>query len=142
MCAGEAGRLCVAYTDQETVPVIEALDGQLITNRIDLPAGWLLDEDLQQLVSNTGKDILKMVVVNRYQPAKPSMAFIRNFGLEAGALASSVAHDSHNIVAVGTDDESLCQCHQPGNRPAGRGKLLCNREAGVGHRITGCWPDE
>jgi adenine deaminase len=97
----------VAYTGGETVAVIEALDGQLITNRIDLPAGWLLDKDLRQLVSNTGKDILKMVVVNRYQPAKPSMAFIRNFGLKAGALASSVAHDSHNIVAVGTDDESL-----------------------------------
>lgn len=99
----------VPYTGQETVPVIGALDGQLITNRIDLPAGWLLDEDLQQLVSNTGKDILKMVVVNRYHPAKPSTAFIRNFGLKAGAMASSVAHDSHNIVAVGTDDISLAQ---------------------------------
>lgn len=97
----------IPYTGQETVPVIEALDGQLITNRIDLPAGWLLDEDLQQLVSNTGKDILKMVVVNRYKPAKPAVAFIRNFGLKGGALASSVAHDSHNIVAVGTDDACL-----------------------------------
>lgn len=97
----------VPYTGQETIPVIEALDGQLITNRIDVSASSLLNEAKQQLVSNPGKDILKMVVVNRYHPAKPSMAFIKNFGLRAGALASSVAHDSHNIVAVGTDDESL-----------------------------------
>lgn len=97
----------VPYDKQETVPVIEALEGQLITNRIDVPASWLLNEETQQLVSNPGKDILKMAVVNRYHPAKPSMAFIKNFGLKAGALASSVAHDSHNIVAVGTDDESL-----------------------------------
>ena len=99
----------VPYTGQETIPVIEALDGQLITNRVDLPAGWLLDEDLQQLVSNSNKDVLKMVVVNRYRPAKPAVAFIKNFGLQAGALASSVAHDSHNIVAVGIDDDSLCR---------------------------------
>jgi adenine deaminase len=101
--------LAVPYTGQETVAVIEALDGQLITNRIDLPAGWLLDEDLQQLVSNLPKDVLKIVVLNRYHPAKPAVAFIKNFGLTAGALASSVAHDSHNIVAVGTDDECLCR---------------------------------
>jgi adenine deaminase len=101
--------LAVPYTGQETIPVIEALDGQLITNHISLPAGWLLDEDLQQLVSNLPKDILKIAVVNRYHPAKPALAFIKNFGLTAGALASSVAHDSHNIVAVGTDDESLCR---------------------------------
>lgn len=105
----KAEDFAVAYTGQETVPVIEALDGQLITNRIDLPAGWLLDEDVQELVSNTDKDVLKMVVVNRYHPAKPSIAFIRNFGLKEGALASSVAHDSHNIVGVGTDDDSLAR---------------------------------
>jgi adenine deaminase len=97
----------IPYTGQQVVPVIEALDGQLITNRIDLPAGWLLDEDTQQLVSNTTMDILKIAVVNRYRPSKPSLAFIKNIGLQAGALASSVAHDSHNIVAVGVDDDSL-----------------------------------
>lgn len=105
----KASDFIIPYTGQETVPVIEALDGQLITNRIDLPAGWLLDEGVQQLVSNPDKDVLKMVVVNRYKPARPSLTFIRNFRLKAGALASSVAHDSHNIVAVGTDDESLCR---------------------------------
>lgn len=101
--------LVIPYTGQDTIPVIEALDGQLITNRLDLPASWLLDEKKEQLVSNTSKDILKIAVVNRYHPARPSLAFIKNFGLKAGALASSVAHDSHNIVAVGTDDDSLCR---------------------------------
>lgn len=105
----KADDFIIPYREQETVPVIEALDGQLITNRIDLPAGWLLDEDLQQLVSNPDKDVLKMAVVNRYKPARPTLAFIRNFGLKAGALASSVAHDSHNIVAVGVDEESLAR---------------------------------
>ena len=89
----------------ETVPVIEALDGQLITNRIDLkPAA----EEGNQ-VSDVASDVLKIVVVNRYRDAPVAKAFIRNFGLKEGALASSVAHDSHNIVAVGVDDESLCK---------------------------------
>ena len=59
--------------------------------------------------SNVDEDILKIVVVNRYHDAPVSKAFIKNFGLKKGAIASSVAHDSHNIVAVGVDDESLCQ---------------------------------
>jgi adenine deaminase len=59
------------------------------------------------LESNTTIDVLKIVVVNRYSKAPIAKAFIKNFGLQKGALASSVAHDSHNIVAVGVDDESL-----------------------------------
>ena len=55
------------------------------------------------------KDILKIVVVNRYKDAPVAKAFIKNFGLKRGAIASSVAHDSHNIVAVGADDESICR---------------------------------
>lgn len=86
-------------------PVIEALDGQLITNRI------LLEPKIEgnAYVSDTGRDILKLVVVNRYKNAPVAKAFIKNTGLKQGALASSVAHDSHNIVAVGADDESLCK---------------------------------
>jgi len=61
------------------------------------------------LVSDTARDILKIVVVNRYKTAPPAIAFIRNFGLKQGALASSVAHDSHNIVAVGCDDDSIAR---------------------------------
>ncbi len=84
-------------------PVIEALDGQLITNKIFLNPK--LEDGL--LVSDTENDLLKIVVINRYGDAPITKAFIKNFGLSQGALASSVAHDSHNIVAVGTDDESL-----------------------------------
>lgn len=87
------------------IPVIEALDGQLITNKIEA----VLEYDGKLLKSNTDDDILKIVVVNRYHDAPVAKAFINNFGLKQGALASSVAHDSHNIVAVGVDDESICK---------------------------------
>jgi adenine deaminase len=86
-------------------PVIEALDGQLITNKLNL------DLKIQNnlFVSDIEKDVLKIVVVNRYRDAPVAKAFIKNFGLKKGAIASSVAHDSHNIVAVGADDESLAR---------------------------------
>lgn len=90
-----------AINDQ--VPVIEALDGQLITNKIMAMPGIHGNE----LVSDAANDILKIVVVNRYNNAPVAKAFIKNFGLKKGAIASSVAHDSHNIVAVGCDDISL-----------------------------------
>lgn len=85
------------------IPVIEALDGQLITNKLMLPATI----NNEYLESNVAADILKMVVVNRYNNAPIAKCFIKNFGLKHGAMASSVAHDSHNIVAVGCDDASL-----------------------------------
>jgi adenine deaminase len=93
------------WKGEETIPVIEALDGQLITNRLNLTPA--VKDGL--IVSDTENDILKIVVVNRYQDAPVAKAFIRNMGLKTGAVASSVAHDSHNIVAVGVDDESLCR---------------------------------
>ena len=85
------------------IPVIEALDGQLITNKL------LLTGTLQNgnWATDTENDILKIVVVNRYHTAPIAKAFIKNFGLTHGAIASSVAHDSHNIVAVGVDDASI-----------------------------------
>lgn len=92
----------------EQVYVIEALDGQLITNKKIYPISDVAGPD-GMLHSNPEKDLLKIVVVNRYQDAPVAKSFIRNFGLKKGALASSVAHDSHNIVAVGVDDESLCE---------------------------------
>jgi adenine deaminase len=87
------------------IPVIEVLDGQLITNKL------MLDAKIKDgfLVSDVEHDMLKMVVVNRYTNAPIAKCFIKNFGLKHGALASSVAHDSHNIVAVGCDDESLAK---------------------------------
>jgi adenine deaminase len=87
------------------VRVIEALDGQLVTNELHLQAK--IDGD--DFVSDTAKDILKITVVNRYSNAPVAVGFIRNFGLKAGAIASTVAHDSHNIVAVGTTDAELCR---------------------------------
>jgi adenine deaminase len=89
------------------VPVMVALDGQLITERISITKALLLKQD--KLVSNIYEDALKIVVVNRYANAPVAKAFIHNFGLKKGAIASSVAHDSHNIVAVGVDDESICE---------------------------------
>ena len=81
------------------------MDGQLITNKLE-EKGKI---ENGRWVSDTERDILKIVVVNRYKDAPVAKAFIKNFGLKQGALASSVAHDSHNIVAVGVDDESICK---------------------------------
>jgi adenine deaminase len=86
-------------------PVMEALDGQLITNKLYCA----LSVKDNELISDTTNDYLKMIVVNRYHPAPVAKCFIKNFGLIKGALASSVAHDSHNIVAVGVDDKSLAE---------------------------------
>jgi adenine deaminase len=85
------------------IPVIEALDGQLITNKLMLSGS----SQNGNWVTDTTNDILKIVVVNRYHAAPIAKAFIKNFGLTHGAMASSVAHDSHNIVAVGVDDASI-----------------------------------
>ena len=86
------------------IRVIEALEGQLITNEIHHNP-LIVD---RKIISDTENDILKMAVVNRYQNEKPAIAFIKNFGLKKGAIASSVAHDCHNIVVVGTSDEEIC----------------------------------
>lgn len=89
----------------KNIRVIEALDGELVTNQI------LAEATIEHgnLVSNTQTDILKMTVVNRYKNDTPAIAFIKNFGLKEGAIASSVGHDSHNIIAVGVDDEAICK---------------------------------
>jgi len=87
------------------VRVIEALDGQLITPASE--GEILVREGFAE--SNLAQDILKITVVNRYEDASPAVAFIKNFGLKSGAIASSVGHDSHNIIAVGVDDESICR---------------------------------
>ncbi|MBB6237110.1 adenine deaminase [Pedobacter sp. AK013] len=93
------------FTGQKEIPVIEALDGQLITNRISAKPKVLN----QNIISDLENDILKMVVVNRYHDAPVAISFVKNFGLKQGAIASSVAHDSHNIIAVGADDKSICE---------------------------------
>jgi adenine deaminase len=87
------------------IHVIEALDGQIITGAGEAEA--LLRAG--QIVANPGQDILKIAVVNRYKDAPPAVALVRGVGLKSGAIASSVAHDCHNIVAIGTSDEDLAR---------------------------------
>lgn len=87
------------------IRVIQALDGELLTEeRLHVPK-----VQNRRIVPDPDRDILLLTVVNRYQPAKPALAFIQGFGLRVGALASSVAHDSHNIIAVGTDADLICK---------------------------------
>jgi adenine deaminase len=89
--------------EQGLIPVIEAIDGQLITHCL-----WRQPTLVQnQLASNIEEDILKVVVYNRYFKTAPKIAFIKNFNFKKGAIASTVAHDSHNIIAVGVDDASI-----------------------------------
>lgn len=95
----------VPQAGQHNIPIIVAQDGQLITEKTeDLPE--VADGELK---SSIAKDILKIAVINRYEEAPVAKAFIKNFGLQEGAIASTVAHDSHNIIAVGVDDDSICK---------------------------------
>lgn len=93
------------HSASEKIRVIEALDGELVTNEIETKS--LIENG--NLVSDTANDVLKMTVVNRYKNEEPSIAFIKNFGLKEGAIASSVGHDSHNIIAVGVSDKDICE---------------------------------
>jgi adenine deaminase len=77
--------------------VIAAEDGQLLTRELRLPLHG----------PSVADDVLLIAVVNRYTPTAPAVALVRGFGLQAGALASSVAHDSHNVIGVGCDAASL-----------------------------------
>ena len=87
------------------IKVIACMDGNLISNTI-IATPKVVDGNL---VSDTTRDLLKMVVLNRYAPTKPAIGFINNIGLKRGAIATSVAHDSHNIVAVGCSDEDIAR---------------------------------
>jgi adenine deaminase len=90
--------------DYINVKVIEALDGQLITNTITAELPVINNF----ITTDVAHDVLKIAVVNRYKEAPAAIGFIRNFGLQEGAIASSVAHDSHNIIVVGVNDEDIC----------------------------------
>jgi adenine deaminase len=93
-------------SEAEQVRVITAVDNQLMTGEaiVETP----MDDD-GRAVADPERDVLKLAVVNRYEDADPAVAFIQGFGLDAGALASSVAHDSHNVLAVGTSDAALAR---------------------------------
>ncbi len=90
--------------NSKQIRVIEALEGQLITNEFHLPAKI----ENGNLISDVENDVLKLAVVERYSKGKPAIAFIKNFGFKKGAIASCVAHDSHNIIAVGVTDQDIC----------------------------------
>jgi len=90
-------------TDKNEMQVIKAINGEIVTEtfwaKVKRQDGWI--------VSDTKRDILKMTVVNRYENQAPAIAFINNFNLKHGSIASCVGHDSHNIIAVGVDDKSI-----------------------------------
>jgi adenine deaminase len=90
---------------QSRQPVIIARDGELVTEKEEFELN-VRNETVQ---ADPSRDILKIAVVNRYQKQKPAVGFIKNFGLKDGAIASSVAHDSHNVIAVGTSDAHLAR---------------------------------
>ena len=91
--------------NSKKIRVIKAFDGELMTEE------WLTDASIDEgkIVADVKRDILFLTVVNRYQATAPSVGLIHGFGLKAGALASTVAHDSHNIIAVAADINDLCQ---------------------------------
>lgn len=88
----------------DRIRVIEAFDGELNTGEMVVKA-----KGSSEICSDTDNDILKIVVKERYLDNPPMVGFIKGFGLKSGAFASSVAHDSHNIIAVGTDDHSIAE---------------------------------
>jgi len=92
-------------TEKSEMQVIKAIDGEIVTERF-----WAKVKRANGfVVSDTERDLLKMTVVNRYENQAPAIAFINNFNLNQGAIASCVGHDSHNIIAVGVDDESIAK---------------------------------
>lgn len=93
------------YSNQSLeIPVIVAKDQELITEKIYVK----VDRDAEGFIQpNIENDILKIAVVNRYAEERPAVSFIKNIGIKKGAIASSVAHDSHNIIVVGTGNEAI-----------------------------------
>lgn len=95
----------VKYTNNKKINVIEAIDGMLITKKL------ILEPKVEggYIVSDVENDVLKITVVNRYKNMPPSIAFVKGFGFKKGAIASSVAHDSHNVIAVGVNAEDIAK---------------------------------
>lgn len=104
-CSKKVAREFKITSSSTKIRVIEAIDDQLVTNEM------IVESKIKNgiLVTNIYNDILKISVINRYKNQEPAVAFIKGFGLKTGAIALSVGHDSHNIVAVGVSDEALCK---------------------------------
>lgn len=116
-----------APSEPKRMRVIQTVDGQLITNEIFVESKTF--DGL--VVGDLEKDVLKIVVLNRYRNAPPAIAFINNYGLKEGAIASSVGHDSHNIIAVGVDDYSICEAINLIIREKGGVAAVSNTKRGV-----------
>ena len=116
-----------APNEPKWMRAIQTVDGQLITNEI------FVEPKIQNglVISDLEKDVLKIIVLNRYKNAPPAIAFINNFGLKEGAIASSVGHDSHNIIAVGVDDFSICEAINLIIREKGGIAAVSNTKRGV-----------
>ncbi len=123
-CSPKAPEDFACQAEGSHLRVIEAIDGEIVTRSSIVPA--TLQDGLA--IADPGRDLLKFVVVNRYADAPPAVAFIQNFGLQEGAIAASIGHDSHNILAVGVSDEALAQAvnlviaHKGGVVAVGRGE--------------------
>jgi adenine deaminase len=87
----------------EMIRVIECIPGELITKSI-IAKIQPIDRALH---SDISRDILKIANVNRYHESDIALGFVKGMGLKNGAIASTIAHDSHNIIAIGADDESM-----------------------------------
>ena len=129
----------IPFKREKEIFAIEALEGQLITNKIMVSPKV---ED-GHIISDIANDILKIVVINRYKDAPVVKSFVKNFGLTQGAIASTVAHDSHNIIAVGVDDDSLCKAVNLVIKEQGGVSAVSNTSAAVlGLPVAGLMSNE
>ncbi len=99
----EKSDISIKY-ENENLKVITASEGLLLTGKEILKAKC---DDEGNVITDVEAGVAKLVVYNRYTPADPQVAYIKGFGLKRGAVASTIAHDSHNIIALGCDDEDL-----------------------------------
>ncbi|MCF8357528.1 MAG: adenine deaminase [Prolixibacteraceae bacterium] len=87
------------------INAIRIIEDSIITKK----EKYQIKENVEYFESETEDDILKIVIVNRYKKAKPTVGFVNGFNLKKGAIGSSVAHDSHNIVVIGVSDKEICK---------------------------------
>lgn len=122
----------ISFTDlqkpvtMEHIPVIQIKENEIVTAKYEYN---LPSVPLNNLESDLSQDILKIVYLNRYANRKPQIAFIRGFGLKEGAFATTIAHDSHNLLAVGVTDADLAEVI---NRVIGlKGGLAVKNQNGI-----------
>lgn len=106
IASGEVLAKDLRVTSRRPVATVRVI--KVLPDEVSSLAGTAdLDVDDSAVLTDPSRDILLMAVVNRYRPASPAVAFVSGFRLSRGAMASSVAHDSHNLIGVGTDPALL-----------------------------------